>query len=162
MVAVTIIDIAKDSNTSKSTVSRYLNGGSAKADTVKAIEASIKKLNYHPNTNARRLVTNKIQAIGVVLEDIFNPYFSDVLSGIQAEAGKNGYVCTFYSRASNSKKEVDYLHLFQEGHIDDLILGTFQKRSDKEVAELAESNYPRGSCKKQERRFSQKFAYIFK
>jgi len=141
-LAVTIIDIARDSNTSKSTVSRYLNGGSVKPATAQAIEASVKKLNYHPNVNARRLVTSKSHAIGVVLEDISNTYFSEVLAGIQSVVTNSGYVCTFYSRASNSSKESDYLSLFNGGHIDGLILGTFQKRIEQEVAKLAKMDYP--------------------
>ena len=138
----TIIDIANLANTSKSTVSRYLNGETVKPATAQAIEEAIKKLNFRPNINARRLVTNKTNVIGVVLDDISNIYYSDMLSGIQSVAGKNGYVCTFFSRTSNNKKEIDYLNLFREGQIDGLILGTFQVRKSEEVAILAESGYP--------------------
>lgn len=138
----TIIDIANLANTSKSTVSRYLNGQSVKPATEQAIEDAIKKLNYRPNINARRLVTNKTNVIGVVLDDIANVYYSELLSGIQAIAGKNNYVCTFYSRASNNKSETDYLNLFIEGQIDGLIMGTFQIRTSEIVNTLAESGYP--------------------
>lgn len=141
-MANTIIDIAELARTSKSTVSRYLNGGNIKASTAQAIDEAIRKLNYSPNINARRLVTNKTNVIGVVLDDISNPYYSEVLSGIQTVAGKNNYVCSFYSRTSNNKEESDYLSLFREGHIDGLILGTFRVRDEKQVAQLAESGYP--------------------
>lgn len=141
-MAVTIIDIAKDSKTSKSTVSRFLNGGSVKKDTAEAIKASIKKLNYHPNINARRLVTNKSHVIGVVLDDISNTYFSEVLAGIQAVAGASGYTCTFYSRASSRDRESDYLKSYNGGHIDGLIMGTFQKRSIGEIRKLEKSEFP--------------------
>lgn len=138
----TIIDIANLANTSKSTVSRYLNGENVRPATAEAIEEAIEKLDFRPNINARRLVTNKTNVIGVVLDDISNSYYSDMLSGIQAVAGRKGYVCTFYSRASNNKKETDYLNLFREGQVDGLLLGTFQVRDPEEVKVLAESGYP--------------------
>jgi LacI family transcriptional regulator/LacI family repressor for deo operon, udp, cdd, tsx, nupC, and nupG len=141
-MSVTIIDIARDSNTSKSTVSRYLNGMKVKADVAKAIETSIDRLDYHPNVNARRLVTKKTLTLGVVVEDISNVYFSDILAGIQEVSGTNGYSCTFYSRANNNASELDFLRLFREGHIDGLILGTFLNRTKTEVMELAKSGYP--------------------
>jgi len=141
-MSITIIDIARDSHTSKSTVSRYLNGMKVKANAAIAIEASIKRLDYHPNVNDRRLVTQKTRTIGVVIEDISNVYFSEILAGIQSVAAANGYACTFYSRASNNVAESDYLSLFREGHIDGIILGTFLKRSKNELAILAKSGYP--------------------
>lgn len=141
-MAATIIDIAKMAQTSKSTVSRYLNGGSVKPSTAQAIERAIKALDYSPNINARRLVTNRTNVIGVVLDDISNFYYSEVLSGIQSIAMKNNYVCTFYSRASYNKEEYDYLNLFREGHVDGLIMGTFQTRDEKQVDLIAESGYP--------------------
>ena len=141
-MSVTIIDIAKDSNTSKSTVSRYLNGSKVKPVAAKAIEASIKKLDYHQNVNAKRLVTQKSHTIGVILDDISNVYFSEILSGIQSVAGSQGYVSTFYSRASDQKRETDFLSLFREGHIDGLILGTFQKRTPQELEIIAKSEFP--------------------
>lgn len=141
-MSVTIIDIAKDSNTSKSTVSRYLNGMKVRSASAKAIEASIKRLDYHPNVNARRLVTQKTKTIGVVIEDISNVYYSEILSGIQAVASANGYTCTFYSRASDGVTETHYLSLFREGYVDGLIVGTFLKRTKKEVENLAKSTCP--------------------
>ncbi len=141
-MAVTIIDIANDSNTSKSTVSRYLNGMKIKPLAALAIEASIKRLDYHPNINARRLVTQKTHTIGVVVEDISNVYFSNILAGIQAYAAQAGFVCTFHSRASNNSSESEYLSLFREGQIDGLILGTFSKRTKKELEDIAACGYP--------------------
>lgn len=137
-----IIDIAELANTSKSTVSRYLNGGHIKPMTAQAIDKAIKKLNYHPNVNARRLVTSKTNVIGVVLDDISNVYYSDMLSGMQKVAADKNYVCTFYSRNSSNKSELDYLNLFYGGQIDGLILGTFQNRDPQQVQELAESGFP--------------------
>ncbi len=137
-----ILDIAKQANTSKSTVSRYLNGGKVKESTAKAIDQAVKGLNYHPNINARRLVTSKTNVIGVVLDDISNIYYSQVLSGIQKTASERGFVCTFHSRAFNQKTEADYLELFYSGQIDGLILGTFQVRENKTIQTLADSGFP--------------------
>jgi DNA-binding LacI/PurR family transcriptional regulator len=139
---VTIVDIAKLAKTSKSTVSRCLNGGIVGAATRKAIEAAIRKLDYHPNINARRLVSSKTRIIGIVLDDISNVYYSQILCGVQGVAAEAGYVCTFYSRASGQKSETDYLKLFQGGEVDGLILGTFQVRNEQSIAQLATDGHP--------------------
>jgi DNA-binding LacI/PurR family transcriptional regulator len=119
-----------------------MNGMKIKPLAALAIEASIKRLDYHPNINARRLVTQKTHTIGVVVEDISNVYFSNILAGIQAYAALEGYVCTFHSRSSNNSSESEYLSLFREGQIDGLILGTFSKRTRKELHDIAECGYP--------------------
>ncbi|HET7658715.1 MAG TPA: LacI family DNA-binding transcriptional regulator, partial [Bacillales bacterium] len=70
----TIKDVARAANTSKSTVSRYLNGQAVKKRTEEALKKAIKELNYHPNMNARRLVLNRTKVIGIVVDDISNNF----------------------------------------------------------------------------------------
>ena len=85
-----IVDIAKMANTSKSTVSRYLNGGKVRAFIAKRIEDAIRKLKYKPDVSAGLLVLNKTNVISVVLDDISNIYYSCVLAGVQAVASRYG------------------------------------------------------------------------
>lgn len=138
----TILDIADKASTSKSTVSRYLNGGSVGKKTANAIELAIEELGYTPNVNARRLVSQKSQIIGVVLDDISDYIYGAILSGIQTVAHQHGYICTFFSRKPTGASEASYLDLFTSRQVDGLLFATFRKRDGGEVDQLAESGQP--------------------
>ncbi|MDR6553125.1 LacI family DNA-binding transcriptional regulator [Paenibacillus qinlingensis] len=138
----TIHDVARVANTSKSTVSRYLNGQKVKKDTEEALERAIQSLNYHRNENARRLVMSRTNTIGIVVDNISNIFYSGIIRGIEAVANRKGYNCIFYSGTSNSKHEASFLHLLYEGHVDGIILLSFQKRDQQELARMIEVPYP--------------------
>ncbi|MEH7380546.1 LacI family DNA-binding transcriptional regulator [Bacillus sp. JJ1533] len=138
----TIHDVAKLANTSKSTVSRYLNGQKVKKETEEALKKAIKELNYHRNVNARRLVMNKTQTIGIVVDDISNFFYSPIFKGIEMIAREEGFHCIFYSSISHYDQEVSALPLLYEGQVDGLILVSFSNRSEKSLKEIAESRFP--------------------
>lgn len=138
----TILDIATHAATSKSTVSRYLNGGSVSKKAAEAIEHAIVALGYTPNVNARRLVSHKSHTIGVVLDDISDHIYGALLSGIQTAAHRLGYICTFFSRKPTHAAESDYLDLFTSRQVDGLLFATFRVRDAAEVALLAQSRQP--------------------
>ena len=79
----TIHDVAKLANTSKSTVSRYLNGQKVKKTTQVALDRAIRELNFHRNAHARRLVTSKTFTIGIAIDDISNVFYSGMIKGIE-------------------------------------------------------------------------------
>lgn len=138
----TILDIAQIAGTSKSTVSRYLNGGSVSKTTAAAIESAIDQLGYTPNVNARRLVSQQSHTIGVVLDDISDMIYGALLSGIQTVAHEHGFICNFFSRKPTGASEASYLDLFTSRQVDGLLFATFRKRDPAEVALLAKSKHP--------------------
>jgi DNA-binding LacI/PurR family transcriptional regulator len=138
----TIRDVAKLANTSKSTVSRYLNGQKVKKETEEALKKAIEELNFHPNINARRLVMNKTQTIGIVVDDMSIHFYPPIFKGIEAIASKKGFDCVFYSSRSNVNKEMSYLDLLYEGQVDGLILLSFQKRNEEYLNKVSKVNYP--------------------
>lgn len=132
----TIKDVARLANTSKSTVSRYLNGKPVKKKTEEALKKAIKELNYHPNMNARRLVMNRTQVIGIVVDDISNNFYSSILKGIREVADRIGFDCVFYTWNLNHKKEADFLNLLYEEQVDGLIFLSFAKRNPEDVEKM--------------------------
>lgn len=132
-MAPTIKDVARAANTSKSTVSRYLNGKPVKKKTEEALKKAIKELNYHPNMNARRLVLNRTKVIGIVVDDISNSFYSGILKGIREISNENGYDCVFYSWNFNHTKEADFINLLYEEQVDGLIFVSFAKRMPEDV-----------------------------
>lgn len=140
-MAATINDIAAYAGTSKSTVSRYLNGGSISQDVSGRIEKAIEQLDYQPNVNARRLVKSCTNVIGIVFDDISNYIYGDMMAGIQQAASRRGYSCIFLSR-SQEKRESDYLSMFQSSSVDGLVCVTFGKRDAEQVRLLRDSGMP--------------------
>lgn len=138
----TIHDVARLANTSKSTVSRYLNGQKVKKETQDALEKAILELNFHRNANARRLVMDKTNTIGVVVDNISNIFYSGIIRGIEQVAGKKGYNCIFYSWTSNYEKEISFLNLLYEGQLDGIILVSFQKRDAEDLLAIKAAGHP--------------------
>ena len=98
---VTIKDVAKAAGVSPSTVTRVIQNKSTISDeTKKRVRKAMKELNYHPNLNARSLVSSYTQVIGLVLpddSDVFyqNPFFPSVLRGIAQVASENHFLLSF-------------------------------------------------------------------
>ena len=79
---VTINDIALIANVAKSTVSRYLNGGSVSAHTRNKLDGIVKKYNYTPNTFAQSLKQQTNHTIGVIVPRLDSIAQSDMLRGL--------------------------------------------------------------------------------
>jgi len=88
----TIRDVAKKSNVSLMTVSRVVNkkGNVSKATAAKVLKA-IRELNYKPNITARSLAAKKSDFIAIIVPDISNPFFSEMMKGAEDFARENGY-----------------------------------------------------------------------
>ncbi|MFD2617545.1 LacI family DNA-binding transcriptional regulator [Terrilactibacillus laevilacticus] len=90
---ITIADIAKKANVSKTTISRYLNEKYEymSSETREKISAIIKETNYRPNKFAQGLKSKKSHFIGISLADIGNPYSALMLKGINDYCKKNHF-----------------------------------------------------------------------
>ena len=88
---VTSYDVAKEAGVSQSAVSRaYKPGGSVSQKTRKKIAAAAKKLGYQPNAIARSLISNRSNIIGVVMADIANPFYPQVLEVLLRKLHESG------------------------------------------------------------------------
>lgn len=83
----TIIDVAKEAQVSKSTVSLVLNGSErVHPDTAEKVWDAIKALNYVPNRAARALQSGHSNLIGLIVSDITNPYYSELVRSVSVAA----------------------------------------------------------------------------
>lgn len=81
---VTIREVARLAGVSTATVSRVFSGGSTvHEDLQEKVRKAAEMLNYRPNKLARNLRTRRTQAVGVVIPDIENPFFTSVVCGIE-------------------------------------------------------------------------------
>jgi DNA-binding LacI/PurR family transcriptional regulator len=93
---VTLKDIARKANVSVMTVSRVIkNSGYVNRDTRSRIEAVIEELEYRPNEIARSLVSNRTNNILLVVPDIENPFFCEMLKGTEKILRQHGFQSIF-------------------------------------------------------------------
>lgn len=129
--SATIKDIAKALNLSTSTVSRALRGSyEISADTKKAVLEYAEKINYRPNPIALSLKERRTRAIGVVVSEIANNFFSQAINGIESIAYNRGYhVIITQSHESAEREKVNVEHMAARG-VDGLLLSLSAETTD--------------------------------
>lgn len=122
-VGVTITDIARKSGVSLATVSRVLNNsGYVKAETRQKVLRAIKDMNYTPSAIARSLSKSETNTIGVVVPDITNSYFGEIIKGISEVAEQNNLNIILFDTANNMEKELKALSLLKGQRIQGMIM----------------------------------------
>ncbi|MDW0116215.1 LacI family DNA-binding transcriptional regulator [Sporosarcina thermotolerans] len=138
---VTIKDVAKYAGVSPSTVSRVLNNYlHIKPDKRQKVEEAIKELNFEPNEIARSLITNKSKTIGLVVDDISNPFFSETSKVIILKARQLGYEILIYDTSGEEdlKKTLKFL---LSRNLSGIIVGSVS-RYDQNFEELVGESIP--------------------
>ncbi|WP_028273150.1 LacI family DNA-binding transcriptional regulator [Atopococcus tabaci] len=107
---VTIADIAKQAGVAKSTVSRYLNGGSVSEKTRRKIQQIIEETGYEPNTFARSLKAHNTNMIGVIIPRLSSSSSSEVLTGIDHAARKMGYQLIITNADLKPQREIENIY----------------------------------------------------
>jgi DNA-binding LacI/PurR family transcriptional regulator len=88
----TMREVAKKAGVSPATVSRVLNRTQHIApETEQRVREVVRQLNYHQNVHARRLATGHSNLFGLVISEILNPYFPEIIRGFQAAAWDGGF-----------------------------------------------------------------------
>lgn len=91
-MTVTIREVAAAAGVSTATVSNVLNNtGKVGAATRRAVLATVKRLGYVPDVHARRLASNNRRPLGIIVSDIENPFFPEVIKSFETRARELGY-----------------------------------------------------------------------
>lgn len=119
----TLKQLAKLLNVSVSTVSKALSDADdIGEETKKRVKELAETLNYKPNKLALGLKSNVTNTLGVVIPDILNPFFAEVLYGIQKQANKKGYDTLVCISNESTQTEISALELLKQGRIDGFII----------------------------------------
>ena len=133
----TIYDVAKEAGVSLATVSAVVNSSAYVSPNLKSrVTSAIQKLGYQPNLLARSLAKQQTHTIGVIVLNIANPFWPEVVRGIEDAAHAAGYTLLLASGDDDRAKEALYLRLFLAKRVDGLLITKAVGPLDRDVATL--------------------------
>ncbi len=105
---VTLADIARELGVSKMTVSRAINDDPLVSSETRARVLEVaRRMNYQPNQHARALATNRSHLIGVIVPDLMNLYFAEVMRAIESITRPAGFQLLICSSDEDITRELD-------------------------------------------------------
>lgn len=119
----TIKDVAKDAGVSIATVSNVINNTKyVSEELTKKVEESMEKLNYNINNIARNLRSKVSSTIGVVLQNVNDVFFSEILIGLEEHVREQNYSMMFFNTNFDKTKEKKAIETLKTMWIDGIIL----------------------------------------
>ena len=124
---VTIRDVARRAGVSTATVSRVLAGiGNPRPETAAAVMAAADELDYRPSGVARSLRMRRTRTLGLIVTDIQNPFFPELVQAADVAARGLGYSILLGSAAYDEHRAMHYLDLMVDRRIDGMIIASSQ------------------------------------
>lgn len=118
-----IREIAKLSGVSTATVSRYVNNtGTVSQEKAKSIQVVIDKYGYVPNEHVKAIFTGKSKDIGLIVQNVTNPFFSELVDGIMKVSTKAGHTIIVCNAMGDEHKELEYYNSMQQKRVSGLIV----------------------------------------
>lgn len=130
-MTTTIKKIAELSGVSITTVSKIINGKDhdLSVQTIARVKSIIEQENYYPSILAQSMRNAQMKLIALMVPDVRNSFFTDVIRGCEDCANKYGYSLVFCNSDNNLTKEVNYIRSLQARHIDGIVLSGLQIES---------------------------------
>jgi LacI family transcriptional regulator len=140
---VTIRDVAADAGVSPMTVSRVINESTrVNAETRRRVQDSIAKLGYVPNRLARGLIQRKTGALGVIVPDVANPFFTLVVRGVEQVAWRAGYHVILCDTQGDLERERGYLEDMVAFQVEGVLIAPVSDRSRPHLRLLTRNDVP--------------------
>ncbi len=115
-MTVTLSDVAREAGVSLATASRAINGSAnrtVRPELREKVLAAAQRLKYSPDANAQAMARGRTTALGLIVHDIADPYFSTIASGVTAAAERAGLVVTLASTDRDPERELAFVDLMQ-------------------------------------------------
>jgi DNA-binding LacI/PurR family transcriptional regulator len=118
-----IKDIAREAGVSTATVSHVINKTKYVSDpTRERVEQAIAKFEYHPNAHAQSLALGRSKMIGLLVSDIANPFFPEIVKSIEAAVFESGYHLILLNTNYEVDRAVEYVHRLIQMKVAGIIL----------------------------------------
>jgi LacI family transcriptional regulator len=139
---VTIRDVARLASVSIGTVSNALNNPALVApDTLQRVVSAIEATGFVRSTAARQLRGGPSRSIGVVILDVANPFFTEMVRGAERALRDDGYVLVLCSTDESADRERYYLRLLEEHRVEGILV-TPAERDLSHIEALADRGIP--------------------
>jgi LacI family transcriptional regulator len=143
MKRLTILDVADRAGVSVGTVSNALNRPEIVADkTLESIQAAMDELGFVRNAAARQLTGAKSPAIGLIVLDIDNPFFTEVYRGVETAANEVGYLVVVCGFAGDPTHERRQLRLLEEQRVAGILATRVSKGNSRIYTQMRQRGTP--------------------
>jgi LacI family transcriptional regulator/LacI family repressor for deo operon, udp, cdd, tsx, nupC, and nupG len=141
----TINDVAREAGVSKATVSAALNGKASVSEvTRQKVRETAEKLNYRPQASARHLGSRAEPVLGVIVKEIANPFYSELVTGASELARERGYLLIVGNSGGDLQEEVRLVQAFRRRGINGVIISpsSAEDVDYSHLFELKRDSYP--------------------
>ena len=140
--SVSMKDVAALAGVSIGTVSNVLNSPDLVSDATRSrVEKAIAQLGWVRNESARQLRAGRSRSIGMVVMDVANPFFTDIVSGVEDYVHDLGYSVQLGNSAQQTEREAAHVQLFEQHRVRGLLLAPI-KEVGQQVDELRRHRIP--------------------
>lgn len=139
----TIKEVAERAGVSIGTASNVISGTArvSKARAAKVLNA-IKELDYHPNEIARSLKVRQTKMLGMLLPDITNPFFSDIIRGAEDAALERGYLLLTANTDEQVEREKRFVSALRSRRVDGILLVAAASKSEAHLTGAVAAGVP--------------------
>lgn len=130
IVSLTSRDVARVAGVSQATVSNVLNRPHLVSETTREkVRATMKAMGFVVNDSARSLRVGRSRTLGVITLDLSNPFWGEVMHGIESAATQNDFSVLFGASSEQPEKEENYLRLFQQHRVQAVLVSLLDEGS---------------------------------
>jgi len=143
MAPTNIQDVANAARVSKSTVSRVLSGNYEymREETRIRVEQAIQELNFRPSSVARSMTSRRTHTAAMLISDVANPFYAEVIHGVEAQAFKNGYDIFLCNTNYDVERGLALIRSLIDKRVDGVLVMS-SSMSDEWLSELENNSVP--------------------
>ena len=124
-------DVAEQAKVSRALVSLVMNNSPQVSDEKRrSVLRAARELGYRPDLNARNLAQQRTNTIGVLVDDLRNPFFGEVVDGIEAAAAGHGFRVLILNGHRDAQRELDAIETFLQLRVEGMALVGPRVRND--------------------------------